>query len=200
MPNDTSNANEATPSPESQTGEAKEAKDKKDLLNTPAPEAAEMDALLNAGLQAHNRIGFLTFIGVILIIAGVLFWRTDRITGDRAYADILDQAVRTQADKDYRAYRMGEDAYAPKWPIEMYQNLREQIFGIAALTLALAFVFLFIERARMRRSDVLVYRAMAREIEKLRLRVKQLEGKKGKAGMNDKGEEESATSDDKETA
>lgn len=181
-----------TPAPAGDSAGADNTSRRHALLDTPPPEAKEMDALLQSGLQAHNTIGFLTFVGIIAIGLGMLYWRSDRVSGDIPYANTIDQQVRDQAEKDMRSYLADEQVYYPDWPIEMYQKLRDELFSVALVTLLLALLFIHIERARMRRSDVLVYRALGREIEKLRLRIKKLEGAEQSGGEDATAEEESA--------
>jgi len=79
----------------------------------------------------------------------------------------------------------------PEWPILMYTKLRKDIYLLAGAAVLLAVVFILIEKAKLHRNDLLVYRCMAREIEKLRQRVKSLEstGKKQEATPESKPED-----------
>ncbi len=179
----------ATPAsePAAAAPEAAPASERKDILKTPPVEAKEMGALISRGLTAHSVVGFLTFVGIALLIAGLLYFRFDRLPGERRFGGkdgVLDQWVRNQVDMDQRTYKRvpTETVQIPGWPLMFYRKLRNDIFLLAALVLLLALVFLYIEKAKMRRNDVLVYRALAREIEKLRLRIKRMEAGKPSSG------------------
>ncbi|MBN2713103.1 MAG: hypothetical protein JXR97_11835 [Planctomycetes bacterium] len=161
---------------ENTQGAAEQTKDRKDILNTPQPEAEEMDQLINKGLTAHNTISFLTVLSILVIGLGVLYFKFDKFAPGQSYADKLQVMIDTQSDKDFRAYRFGDDVYRPNWPLNLYKKIRSEIFLVSLLVLVICAVFIYIEKAKMRRNDILVYRAMAREVEKLRLRIKKLEG------------------------
>lgn len=155
---------------------------KRDLLKTSPAEAAEMQDLIDKGLRAHSTVGALTFAGiVVLLLAGLYYARLDKLDTQMGvqYSDYLDNMVRSQYARDCIAFGAKEPLEHPSWPLRLYLKIRKDIYIISGAVLLLSLVFVLIERAKMRRNSLLVYRALAREIEKLRLRVKQLEGKKG---------------------
>lgn len=165
--------------PETDAGATPEKK--QDLLKTPAVEAAEMDMIIQQGANAHNLAALLTFVGIFVLLAGLYYYRMDKWPGGRRYQDVLKVQLQTQTEKDKAAYLTNESVpYIATWPLDFYDKVRDDMFMIAALTLILCGIFVFIEKAKLRRADLLVYRAMAREIEKMRLRIKELEG--GKSG------------------
>lgn len=159
--------------------EEKKQEAKKDLLKTTPDEAKEMDDLIKKGHQAHNTVGILTIIGIALLAIGGLYYRYDRMPGEsRSFSKRLDTMVANQMEQDVNAFRKSKSIVAAYWPRELYQKLRRDIYMLCGLALLLLLVFVHMEKAKLKRSDLLVYRAMAREIEKLRLRLKQLEGGK----------------------
>ncbi len=155
---------------------------KRDLLKTSPAEAREMENLIARGHQAHNVVGALTFVGIaVLIVVGLYYEKLDKLgVGDMPYRypDYLQQLVQNQVKKDRDTYGARKPSSVPEWPRALYVKLRMDLYIIAGASLLLALIFVHIEKAKLRRSDLLVYRALAREIEKLRTRIKQLEGGK----------------------
>ncbi len=157
--------------------------DKRDLLKTPPVEAEEMERLISKGHQAHNVVGALTFVGIVVLAAvGLYYSRLDKLgtgEGDKRFPAYLDHLVHNQMQKDRETYVTRGDSIQPIWPRQLYLKLRQDIYLLAGAALLLAVIFIHVEKAKMRRNDLLVYRALAREVEKLRMRIKTLEGKGG---------------------
>lgn len=161
---------------------------KRDPLKTPLHEASEIEALIRGGHSSHIVVGLLTIIGLAIIATGFGLYKFDTLffaegKGDQTFA----QWLKLQVDKDQADFRRSlknKNGSTAKltWPVPFYHKQRRDIYLVGGLVAALALIFSLIERAKMRRQDLLVYRAMAREVEKLRLRVRLLEGKKNKSG------------------
>ncbi len=153
--------------------ERAEKKGEKDILKTSPEEAKELEALIERGYRAHTRAGFFSFLSLALLIAAVAFYKVDWLPTDktegRAFIDHLHILVRNHEEE--RLYAKNA-AVVPRYPEVMYERLRQEAFLIAGLALLLALAMLHAEKSRIDREHLLMFRALAREIEKLRLRFK----------------------------
>ena len=146
-----------------------------DPLTPSEAESKELETLLDSGQRASNTIGALTVVGLFVLFVAFVIYHSDRTPGNTPFVETLNEFVHNQAVKDFRAARGLDDQKTPVWPISMYRHLRADAFIAAGLALALAVLFLLVERARGKRQALLVYRDLGREIERLRQRVKDLE-------------------------
>ena len=181
--------------PETAPPIAEPPKDSKDLLKTPPEEAKELEALIAQGHQAHNRVGFLTFLGILVLALTLWYFKSDNLPFDkvdRSYPEHLQHLVKNYVEEDLKAQEGGKRERAvPRYPQQLYAKLRTDIYFVSGIGLLLAVLFVYMEKAKTTRNHLLVYRALAREIEKLRLRLKEAEGGRKKKG----GEGESAGSE-----
>lgn len=157
-----------------------------DPLKTPPEEARELEALIAAGQRATGTVGALTLVGVLLLAAVFLYYRHLDYTRDNGsfllFPTYLDWLLENQTRRDRETYVTRQTASeVPQWPLAVYGKLRGDLYLVAGLMLALALVFTHMERAKGQRGQLLVYRSAAREIEKLKLRVRELERKSGVA-------------------
>lgn len=163
---------------------------KLDLLIPSAEEARELERFIDSGHRSSHTITLLTLLGMVVLLAGLLYWDKLDLYPYQGAASrqwqpfgekILPALVKNQHIKEVKSYRLQpgvENApETPYWPETMYGKLRMDLYIIAAMVLVLCWVLLRIERARGRRNDLLAFRALAREIEKLRLRIHDLESK-----------------------
>ncbi|MCX7934106.1 MAG: hypothetical protein N3A66_02470 [Planctomycetota bacterium] len=154
-----------------------EKKDERDLLKTSPEEAKELEALIERGYRAHNRAGFFSFLSLTLVVLAVAFYKFDWLPTDqtegRTFRDHLHILVRNHEEE--RLYAKNA-AVVPRYPEVIYARLRQEAFLVAGLALLLALAMLHAEKARIDREHLLMFRALAREIEKLRLRLKLEEG------------------------
>lgn len=156
-------------------------REEKDILQTPPVEAEEIEEFIQKGSNAHNTVGILTLVGVLILIGALLYFeRLDVIRHQRAWVDypaLLQEQIENQVRKDQATYvvRRGQGSQTPIWPLQLYRKLRFDLYLVAGFALLLALVFIHIEKAKLQRNDLLLYRSLAREIEKLRLRLKELE-------------------------
>lgn len=152
-----------------------------DVLKTPSEEAREMEQFLAAAQNAHVRVGWLTLLGVLLLASLVMYFGRFDYARDNGrwqkFPSILSTLVENQTAKDRQTYvtRKGAESFVPVWPERMYLKLRLDMFLAGGVVLLMSLVFLLSEKAKLQRNDLLVFRAMAREIERLRQRVKALE-------------------------
>ncbi len=165
---------------------------KQDIL-TPSPaEARELERFIDTGHRSPHTVTLLSFLGIVILLAGLLYWdKLDlypyQAATERQWqpfgGEVLPMLVKTQHLKEAKAYRLQPGVETappdPYWPAVMYGKLRADIFIVAGLALLLGWVMLRIERAKARRNDLLAFRALAREIEKLRLRIRELEKNPG---------------------
>jgi hypothetical protein len=153
-----------------------------DITATPASEAQEVDRLLKAGHNAPSLVALLTGLGVgLLLLLGLYYGRYDVYPLENrtvAFPAYLDTLVENQVVKDRVTYGARRPSDFPVWPEVLYGKLRMDIYLVAGGAFLLAFLFVQIALARARRNDLLVYRALGREVEKLRRRVAELEGRR----------------------
>lgn len=159
-----------------------------DVTNSPQFEAKELEKLLRKGHQAHATIGLLTVIGV-LILGGAFLYHQPKFDYSQVderrvrFPEYLDRLVENQVEKDRAAYVTKGVSLVPRWPDLLYAKLRKDIFLLAGAGFLLTLIFVHIGLAKTYRNNVLVYRGLGREVEKLRRRLKALEG-----NGDDKGE------------
>ncbi len=154
----------------------------KDILKTPAVEAREMEQLIRRGHSAHAVVGVLTLLGVVVLALGAFFYENYenvfyREAKNEPFSHYLKREMEVQLsqERDFHNVSSTDNVPpAPRWPLDLYRKLRLDMYVLAGLAVLLTLVFIYIERAKGRRNDLLVYRALAREIEKLRQRVKEL--------------------------
>lgn len=146
-------------------------------LETPEEEARDLADLIAAGHRSAGLTSMWTVAGVALVLLAFSCYYFDRMPGasNEPFERTLERHVALQAERDYNAYRHGPGAtglMVAEWPMEAQRRSHEDAFLAAGLALLIGFVFLQIERAKLRRQDLLVYRALAREVEKLRMEVR----------------------------
>lgn len=165
----------------------------KRITEPSAGEIADLQALLKSAHTAYRRIGYLTLLGVVIFISGLLYYgRLDYYPlerGDR-WVDFSAEYLPTLVEND-RAMLEDTFVFSPgvsklerpqRWPEIMYCKLRFDIYFFGVMVFLLCLVCLKIASARSKKNDLLVFRTMAREIERLRTRVQSLEsGDGGKA-------------------
>lgn len=165
--------------------------DKRDLLKTSPVEQAEIEHFIAKGHGAHSTVFLLSLAGILLVFLGAMYWNHFDFYRDgdeyvRFGQTMLPALIENQNTRDWNAYqpRAGVRAKptAPSWPVVLYRKIRFDSYLIAGLAFLLALVMIHIEKAKMRRNDLLIFRAMAREIEKLRMRLRQLEKEKKENG------------------
>lgn len=165
---------------------------KQDILTPTPAEARELERFIDAGHRSSSTVTLLSVFGILVLLAGLLYWdKADlypyQTAAQRQWQpfgkEVLPTLLKTQHTKETGAYRLqpGVDTppAEPVWPLVMYGKLRADLFIVAGLTLLLCWVLVRIERSKGRRNDLLAFRALAREVEKLRLRIRDLEKKNG---------------------
>lgn len=187
MEENVSSGGQNTPPVASSVTQEVHERSKADILTASPAEARELEQFIDSGHRSPHTLLLLSVIGVILLFCGLLYWDKMDIYpekgGWRQFGrESLPIMVENQAKREWRAYRLQPGVEtppdSPQWPVELYFKLRMDIYIIAGLVLLLCWVLMRIERAKSRRNDLLAFRALAREIEKLRLRVRELEEKK----------------------
>lgn len=166
-----------------------------DILTPSTEETRELEKFIDAGHRSSSTITLLSIAGVLLVLVGLLYWDKldiypyQDVSGRQWQSfggKVLPTLLRNQHVKEVNSYRLQPNVVTPPeepfWPRTVYFKLRTDIFLVAGLLLILCWVMLRIERAKGRRNDLLAFRALAREIEKLRLRIRELEGKGKKEG------------------
>lgn len=166
--------------------EAAGEKERRDILTPTPEEERELARFVDGGHRSGRTMMVLGFFGIFVFLVALLYW--DRLdlspqpgTGEwQAFGtETLPGLVRTQHLKETKTYRLQPGLENPPpepiWPEIMYNKLRADIYIIGGMMLVLCWVLVRMERARARRSDLLAFRALAREIEKLRLRIRELE-------------------------
>lgn len=161
--------------------------DKRDILKTSPIEQAEIEHFIAKGHSAHSTVFLLSLLGILIVLMGAMYWNHFDYYKDgdeyvRFGRTILPALIENQNKRDWQTYQPRRDVRVPPtpphWPGIIYSKLRFDSYLIAGLAFLLALIMIHIEKAKMRRNDLLIFRAMAREIEKLRMRLRQLERKK----------------------
>ncbi len=171
-----------SPAPEAESAAAEHLHER-DLLACPPEEAREMEQFVHGAIKAPSRIALFTILGILILAIGLLYFRRYDIVREQGqwqkFPALMDKLIENQMRKDAEVYvvRKNTEAELPSWPQVMYGKLRQDGFLAAGLMLLLALVFIRSERARLHRNDLLVYRSMAREVERLKHRIKELEEK-----------------------
>lgn len=160
---------------------------RQDILTPSAVEARELEQFIDTGHRSPHTLLLFSVLGVVVLIIGLLYFqKLDFYPEGGSWRQFGDESlpfmVENQAKREWGAYRLQPNVVsppdAPGWPLVLYTKLRLDIYIVAGLVLVLCWVLMRIERAKSRRNDLLAFRALAREIEKLRLRVRELEGGK----------------------
>lgn len=153
----------------------------RDLLACPPEEAREMEQFVEGAIKAPGRIALYTILGVLILAVTLLYFRRFDVVREQnqwqRFPAVMDRLLENQLRKDAEVYvvRKSMETEVPSWPQAMYGKLRQDGFLAAGAMLLLALVFIRSERARLHRNDLLVYRSMAREVERLKRRVNELE-------------------------
>jgi len=156
-----------------------------DSLTPGAVEKRELENFLNRGYRTHTVIYLLSFVGLLLFLAAMLYWNTfdyfkDPHSGEwRPYVgEILRFDLKNQAGRDYTTFQPRANVKGPRpahWPVKMYAKVRFDIYLISGVVLLLALIAIKIEGAKAHRRELLILRALLRENEKLRLHLKEME-------------------------
>jgi len=155
----------------------------RDLLSCPPEEARELEQFVESALRAPRRIALYTLLGILILATSLLYFRRFDVVREQSrwqsFPGVMDKLLENQLRKDAEIYvvRKNTETGIPSWPQTMYRKLRQDGFLAAGAMLLLALVFIRSERARLHRNDLLVYRSMAREVERLKRRVNELETK-----------------------
>ncbi len=156
---------------------------KREMLKAPPEEARELEEFVKEGLSAHQTAGRYMILAILVLAAAFLYWdKLDYVHTDlgfQAFGDkVLPRLLNEANDRAWATYQprsRAERPEPPRWPVGLYNKIRFDIYLVGLLLLLFGWMLLRIERVKMQRNDLLVYRSMAREIEKLRLRVRQLQ-------------------------
>lgn len=162
-----------------------DARAKKQDILTPSPsEARELERFIDSGHNSSGTIAGFTFLGILFLFCGLLYWdKLDLYQYNEKWmlfgSETLPFLVENQARQERNAYRLQPGVEnppaTPAWPQLIYKKMRMDMYVLAGLCILICWVLLRIERAKSRRNDLLAFRALAREVEKLRLRVRELE-------------------------
>ncbi len=149
-------------------------------------EEAELQRLINSGHSAYSRITIMTIIGVILLFAGLMYW--DKLDyypvgenskwekfGAQYLPSLIENANNRQASAYVLKPNVASAPAAPEWPEALYGKLRFDIYIISGLVFLLCLIHMRVESAKGQRNDLLLFRTMAREIEKLKERINKIE-------------------------
>lgn len=150
-------------------------------------EKKELERFLNRGHQTHSTIMLLTFFGVLLFLAAMLYFDTFDYFKSESKGEwvpyteeILKFDLKNQAQKEYHTFlprQTAKGACTPAWPQTMYRKIRFDIYLIGGLVFLLGLIAAKIEGAKAHRRELLVLRALLRESEKQRLVIIDLEKK-----------------------
>lgn len=160
---------------------------KNDSLTPVYAEKMELESFLRHGYRTGTRIMLLTLLGLGLFLAAMLYWQEfdyfpNANNGEwMPYAsEILPYELRHQTEREWATYAPRPQVLTPtveKWPLQLYKKLRFDIYVIAGLVFLLGFIVAKIENAKAHRRELLILRALLREIEKNRPRKKELTNK-----------------------
>lgn len=141
-------------------------------------ELRDLQLLLKRGLTAPREIT-IAGIGIILVLVAILFLVVMRdMGGKNAFPEILTQQLDDQARRDSQTYVLKtpqSEVWVPGWPLTLYQRLRQDMLLLAAGVLLVALAMSSLSRASLMRQDLLLLRALAREVNRLRYRLEALE-------------------------
>lgn len=154
----------------------------RDILTPSSAEERELAKFIDSGHNSSTTISLLTVLGLIVLLATMLYWDKFDVHPDHgefvSYKEItLPAMIDNQARKDSLSIKEDQIIEAPYWPLEMYRKLRFDIYLIGGMIFLLCIILTRIETAKNRRNDLLAFRALAREIEKIRIRLREDETK-----------------------
>ena len=154
-----------------------------DPLVPSALEKRELERFLNGGHRTHTTIFLWSFLGIAVFLGAMLYWNTFDYIRDpnteqwQPFNDTLGFALKNQVSRDYSAVQRGKSPSTPRWPLTLYHKARFDTYLIGGVALLLALIIAKIEGAKAHRRELLIFRALLRENEKLRLRVQELSKK-----------------------
>jgi len=139
--------------------------------------AADLAAFLSAGPRASGAAKAMAFLGFAIVAVAALAHHFDRFPGEpRPFAERLAGEVRREAENQFDAFIAQTRAHEPpRWPVAAYRRLRGGAMLAAGLALGAGYAFGAAGSNRRRRQAWAAYRALCREMDRLRARLARLE-------------------------
>lgn len=137
----------------------------------------EHESLLASGPNSGKRAGAFGLLALIAIIGAAVCYHLSG-SGGNSFLSRLDNDLLTHAELTLASREGGGRlTVVPSWPLRLYATLRDDIIFYAGAAAVAAWLWALSAKARARRDAFLVHEDLTKQLNEVRKRVEELEGK-----------------------